>query len=319
MLILSPLLKKSNIDFESFTNFRPVSNLKFLSKLVEKSVSGQLNNYLVENDLHEQYQSAYKAFHSTETALVKITNDILLSLDRGEHVFLLLLDLSAAFDTVSHSLLLSRMEKRFGISGIVLKWFESYLSNRSQFVNINGTRSATHDVNIGVPQGSVLGPLLYLIYTSPLAEIINRYNLKYHLFADDTQIYISFNTTDVATSKQRVEDCVAEICHWMNSNELKLNHDKTEIMLIHSRYRNKPPVDDFNIELEKVPITAALVKSLGVGFDEHMMFDSYVADKFCAPNILPLDIRKSSSVYAFKKSVKTHLFSKFVSSKSLFM
>ncbi|CAB4011931.1 Hypothetical predicted protein, partial [Paramuricea clavata] len=90
---------------------------------------------------------------------------------------------------------------------------------------------------------------------------------------DDTQIYISFNTTDVATSKQRVEDCVAEICHWMNSNELKLNHD----MLIHSRYHNKPPVDDFNIELEKVPITAALVKSLGVGFDEHMMFDSYVA------------------------------------------
>jgi positive regulator of sigma E activity len=80
------------------------------------------------------------------------------------------------------------MEKRFGISGIVLKWFESYLSNRSQFVNINGARSATHDVNIGVPQGSVLSPSLYLIYISPLAEIINRYNLKYHLFADDTQI-----------------------------------------------------------------------------------------------------------------------------------
>jgi hypothetical protein len=80
----------------------------------------------------------------------------------------------------------------------------------------------------------------------------------------------------------RIENCLAEICHWINSNELKLNHDKTEIMLIHSRYRNKPPVDDFNIELEKVPITAALVKSLGVGFDEHMMFDSYVADK-CLP------------------------------------
>jgi retron-type reverse transcriptase len=96
-------------------------------------------------------------------------------------VFLLLLDLSAALDTVSHSLQLSRMEKRFGISGIVLKWFESYLSNRSQFVT-------THDVNIGVPQGSVLSPSLYLIYISPLAEIINRYNLKYHLFADDTQI-----------------------------------------------------------------------------------------------------------------------------------
>ena len=198
----------------------------------------------------------HRAFHSTETALLKITNDILLSLDRGEHVFLVLLDLSAAFDTVNHSLLLSRMERRFGISGTALKWFESYLSNRSQFVNINGEKSATHDVNIGVPQGSVLGPLLYLVYTSPLAEIINRYNLKYHLFADDTQIYISFKTTDIASAKQRVEDCVTEICHWMNINGLKLNQDKTDILLIHSRYRNKPSVDEFNIELEKVPITA---------------------------------------------------------------
>ena len=106
----------------------------------------------------------HRAFHSTETGSLKITNDILLSLDRGEHVFLVLLDLLAAFDMVNHSLL-SRMERRFGISGTVLKRFESYLSNRSQFVNINGEKSATHDVNIGVPQGSVLGPL-YLVYTS---------------------------------------------------------------------------------------------------------------------------------------------------------
>ncbi|CAB3985713.1 Hypothetical predicted protein [Paramuricea clavata] len=196
------------------------------------------------------------------------------------------------------------MEKRFGISGIVLNWFESYLSNRSLFVNINDMRSATHDVNIGVPQGLVLGPLLYLIYTSPLAEIINRYDLKYHLFADDAQIYISFKTTDVTTSKQRVEDCVAEIGHWMNSNELKLNHDKTEIMLIHSSYRNKPLIDDFNIELEKFRESSRSLRSVSNELLSQprtitKTYDDNKAFSVCAPrllNILQLNIRKSSSV-----------------------
>ena len=102
---LRPLLKKPNADCEQFSNFRPVSNLKFLSKLVEKSVFAQLNNYLTVNGLHERLQSAHKAHHSTETALLTITNDILLSLDRRDNMFLLLLDLAAAFDTVNHSLL----------------------------------------------------------------------------------------------------------------------------------------------------------------------------------------------------------------------
>ena len=99
------------------------------------------------------------------------------------------------------------------------------------------------------------------------------------MFADDTQIYISFKTTDIASAKQRVEDCVTEIGHWMNINKLKLNEDKTDILLIHSRYHNKPSVDEFNIELEKVPVTATSVKSLGVSLDEHMIFDGYVAEK----------------------------------------
>ena len=93
-----------------------------------------------------------------------------------------------------------------------------------------------------------------------------------------SNVYL-FKTTNIASAKQRVEDCVTDICHWMNINELKLNQDKTDILLIHSRYRNKPSVDEFNIELEQVPITATLVKSLGVSFDEHMIFDGYYAEK----------------------------------------
>ncbi|CAB3981070.1 Hypothetical predicted protein [Paramuricea clavata] len=150
--MLDPLLKKVNADSDMFQNFRPVSNLKFLSKLVERAVFVQLNEYLVENELHEVFQSAYKSFHSTETSLLRVQNDILQSLDKKQSVILVLLDLSAAFDTIGHKILLSRLAERFGISGNVLAWFKSYLSSRSQFVNVNGTYSSTHNLKYGVPQ-----------------------------------------------------------------------------------------------------------------------------------------------------------------------
>ena len=174
---LRPLLKKTNADSEQFFNFRPVSNLKFLSKLVEKSVFVQLNNYLTVNGLHERFQSAYKAHHSTETALLTIINDILLSLVRGDNVFLLLSDLSVAFDMANHSLLLSCLENSFGITGIVLQWFHSYLSGRSQFVEINDAKSSVKNLTVCVPQGSVLSPILYLLFNAPLAEIIRSHGL----------------------------------------------------------------------------------------------------------------------------------------------
>ena len=128
-------------------------------------------------------------------------------------MFLLLLDLSAAFDTVNHSLLLSRLENSFGITGTVLQWFHSYLTGRSQFVEINDTKSSVRDLTVGVPQGSVLGPILYLLYTAPLAEIIRSHGLVYHFYADDTQLYISFKDCDVDVARLRVENCVVDICH----------------------------------------------------------------------------------------------------------
>ena len=187
--LLLPLLKKVNADFEQFSNFHPMSNLKFLSKLIEKAVFVQSNNHLGENDLHESLQSACSIFQSTETAILIDTIDIMLSLDKGENVFLAFLDLSAAFDTVNHTLLLARLQKSFGIRGTVLRWFNSYLPDRTQFVNINEVNS---DLTVGVSQCSVLGPVLYLLYTAPLAQVIRSYGLDYHPYADDTQLYFAF-------------------------------------------------------------------------------------------------------------------------------
>ena len=166
--ILSPTLKKSHADFEQFQNFRPISNLKVVSKLVEKAVDIQLTDHVMAHHLDETFQSAYKNFHSTETALVRVQNDILCAIDNNESVILLLLDLSAAFDTVDHSILLSRL--RFGVNGTAVAWFESYLTSPTQFVRVNDCRSTQRSLERGVPQGSVLGPLL--LYTLPTADII---------------------------------------------------------------------------------------------------------------------------------------------------
>ena len=147
-----------------------------------------MNDHLATNDLFEIYQSAYKRLHSTETAHVMVQNDILIALDDRRAVFLLLLDLSAAFDTVQHSTLLSRLQSCYVITGQALAWMESYLCNRKQSVAINYSISTSRKLQFGVLQGSVLGPVLFSLYTSPISDIIRSHGLKYHLYADETAV-----------------------------------------------------------------------------------------------------------------------------------
>ena len=162
--IVHPLLKKSGLDQNVLKNYRPVSNLPFFSKILEKVVLSQIDAHLVGNSLKEVYQSAYKAKHSTETALLKVKTDLLNATDDGNVSVLALLDLSAAFDTLDHSILLERLNVTFGIRGTVLKWLESYLYQRSQSVIVGQELSPPSTLRFGVPQGSVLGPVLFSLY-----------------------------------------------------------------------------------------------------------------------------------------------------------
>ena len=150
---------------------------------------------MVDTNLYPNAQSAYRVHHSTETALLKVKNDILLNMNKQHVTLLVLLDLSAAFDTVEHNILLEALNT-LGLGGRVSKWFRSYLSGCSQRILVHGCLSKKFDLNCGVPQGSCLGPLLFTIQTSSLLDVVEKYLPSVHYYADDTQLYVSFRPAD---------------------------------------------------------------------------------------------------------------------------
>ena len=160
-------------------------------------------------------QSAYRKFHSTETALLRVHNDISVSLDKGHVTALTLLDLSAAFDTIDHNTLTNRLAEWYGVSGMALAWFKSYLCGRRQKIIIDKSFSDSSLLEHGVPQGSVLGPLLFSLYTAPLSTITSSYGLSHHLYADDTQIYISLTGDTATESLKMLQSCITGVSAWM--------------------------------------------------------------------------------------------------------
>ena len=208
--MVKPLIKKPSLDPENLRNYRPISNLSFLSKLLEKIVAKRLSDYMTINHLQEKMQSAYYTGHSTESTLLRIQNDILHGLDKQRGVILVLLDLSAAFDTIDHDLLLQRLEESLGVTGrpTVLQWFSSYLKGRTSVISIDKQKSDPTQSKYGVPQGSVPGPILFTIYTMPLAKIISYHKLNYHFYADGMQLYLSFDAK-LSTSQSKCRQSTA--------------------------------------------------------------------------------------------------------------
>jgi len=277
--IIRPLLKKSHLDHDTLKNYRPVSNLPFLSKVLEKIVARRLLKHMDDHNHHEIMQSAYKQYHSTETALIRVQNDILTHLDNKRGVVLVLLDLSAAFDTIDHVTLLHQLHHRLGISHTALEWFKSYLTGRTQAVSIENDSSKPVTLQYGVPQGSVLGPLLYTIYTLPLGDLLRNAGISYHFYADDTQLYLSFDYNDPSSQLECLEAmqrCVSLVKYWMTQNKLKLNDDKTEVIFISSRFCQKPSaLDKFAVDSTVIqPATA--VRNIGVMFDNTMAMSEQV-------------------------------------------
>ena len=189
--IITPVLKKSNLDQDDAKNYRPISNLTFISKVIERMVIKQLKKHLVDSDLMPPLQLAYRSRHSTEAALIKVISDIIDAADGQQVTLLGLLDMSAAFDTVDHDILLHRLEMSYGVRGRALRWLTSFLTGRTQANSYAGRTSPQCRLSCGVLQGSVLGPLLFVLYTADVIGIAMRRGIRIHVYADDTEIYVS--------------------------------------------------------------------------------------------------------------------------------
>ena len=279
--IVTPILKKPSADCDELSNFRPVSNLPYISKLLEKAVVSRLREHKIINGLYEPLQFTYRPGHSTETALIKVQNDVLRATDSIDKeptcVFLVLLDLSAAFDTVAHPILLSRIKTKFGVADSAHKWLTSYLEDQTQSVVVEGLKSSDVPLTCGVPQGSVLGPDLFTDYSSPVASLIRSFNISVHCYADDTQLYCPFkpgkNELEV---RDRLERCIEALRTWMHINKLQLNDSKTEFMIFGTKDSLKKSITksitigDCNIK------TVESVRNIGAMFDSEMKMDVQV-------------------------------------------
>ena len=256
-----------------------MSNLPYLGKLLEKAALEQLHHHFEINNLQEPFQSAYKPMHSTETALIRIINDMLIDMDNRKVIFLALLDLSAAFDTFDLTILVNRIEKSQGVGGNALEWIRSYLTGRSQRVSAHGATSDTVSLECGLPQGSLFGPEMYNKYTEPLGKLILLLLIMYHFYADDSQLWKAANPkskSDTTSVLHTLELAIKSISNWMCANKLKPNESKTEFLVIGSK-ANLSKVENKHISVGGDVIqNSPAARNLGVLIDEQLSLHNHI-------------------------------------------
>ena len=276
--IITPDLKKSNMDQDDAKNYRPISNVTFISKVIERIVAEQIKKHLVDSNSMPPLQSAYRAGHSTETALIKVIYDIIDAADGPQVTLLGLLDMSAAFDTVDHDILLHRLETSYGIRGRALRWLTFFLTGRTQAVSYAGRTSPQCRLSCGVPQGSVLGPLLFVLYTADVIGIVLGRGVRIHVYVDDTQIYVSCAASDRQPAATRLLACVSDIESWMSSNRLKLNASKTEFIWIGTRQQLSKVEDEALMVCGQSVTPMVKVRDLGVFIDRELTMEAHVSN-----------------------------------------
>ena len=263
-----PLLKSGNPA--SFNNYRPVSVLPLFSKILEKLMHNRLMSFIDKHDILYQFQFGFRQHHGTNMTLITLVDKILSAIDNGDIVVGIFLDFKKAFDTVNHDILLRKLE-RYGIRGIAHNWIKDYLNKRQQFVCYNGSISSRTYVDIGVPQGSVLGPLLFLIYINDLANVSN--NVFPVMFADDTNIFLRGREVNKTVKIMNTE--LTEIVVWLSANAISLNVEKTKYMIFRSLRKRIDQTEKLLIKGNVVERVSS-IKFLGVMLDQTLSWNLHI-------------------------------------------
>ena len=272
----------------------------------------RLQPHVITSPNFNPLQSAYRKHHSTETALLNTLNHIYSAADNSQPTILVSLDLSAAFDTIDHGILLSRLHSEFGVSGAALEWIRSYLTGRSQRVTVGHSHSSYQSVTTGVPQGSVLGPLLFTCYISPAGHLIDSFGIFHQQYADDMQLFIEMSSNAAATAIHQLERCLSALHCWLCLNGLSLNPDKSEAIWLSTvqRSRSFTPATSISIAGTSISLSDTLT-TLGVTLDKNLTFNSHVSSvcKSCNYHIRALRHIRSSLTDDMAKSVAVALVS----------
>ena len=291
---ITPIPKNSKPS--NVSDLRPISILPIASKILEKIVLTQVNEFVNKNILPLE-QSGFRKNHSTATTLLKVSNDVATAMDKSLVTILVLLDYSKAFDAINHDLLLAKLQY-YGFNRTTISWFKNYLSDRVQYVQLNDVSSSLLDVQRGVPQGSILGPLLFTIFTSDLPSMLHHCSVQ--LYADDTQLYLSMPPSEVNQFVSEINNDLSVISEWSQNNGLLLNPEKTVAMCLGSKQLCAKAMSQLN---QKIILNGKEIqfedyaKNLGVIFDSNFNFEKHIT-KLCSNAYLKLKM-----IYNLKNSL----------------